>query len=156
MKTLERVTAFVVTVLLVGTALDKIVHWPLFIAVLEGSPLALKGFAAPVAGAVIMAECLVALSVAVRQTRRDGFLLGGLLFALFTGVILVLVFVRPGTACGCTFVFGTGRADPLHAAMNGILTFLCLFLRHTMPEQPSERTAGDAPGRSTSLTQVHS
>jgi hypothetical protein len=99
----------------------------------------MNALAGPAAGVVIAMECVVALCVALRGTRRTGFMLGTGLFSVFALVVYGFVRTRPGTSCGCTFAIGAGRADILHVALNGLLALLCLFLWRSLPEQPPER-----------------
>ena len=118
-------------------AIDKLMHWPLFVFTLEHNPLLPASLAGAVGGAVVAVECLVAGALLVPRTRRRGFFAAACLFAVFTAVIGALLFAAPGERCGCTFMFGYDRAEPRHLLMNVLLTALSGFVWHAESSVPS-------------------
>ena len=154
MNLLMRCATFTIVALLFFTACDKLLHWSLFVATLETSPLSLGMVAPPVAGVAIATEFLVALGIAVPRTRRPGLLIGAGVFGFFAAVVLVLARVRPESACGCSFAFGGARPDGYHAALNVALALLCYLLWRSLAEQRPAAEAGGATTRPDSTTHL--
>ena len=54
-------------------AIEKLMHWPLFVFTLQHNPLLPASLAGAVGGGVVAVECLVAGALLVPRTRCRGF-----------------------------------------------------------------------------------
>lgn len=130
MKGIGLLSSFAVSGLLGVGAVDKLLHWSLFVFTLQHNPLLPEPLAPAAGGAVITAELLVAGVLLIPRTRHAGLFAAMLLFGFFTAVVAALLVAVPGERCGCTFLFGYDRADLRHLAMNLLLTTLSGFIWH--------------------------
>ena len=144
MTLLTRISAYAVSVLLMATGIDKLVHWFQFVRVLQEYPVVPASISGAVGGVVVAVEFLVAASLLMTGTRRTGFLLAGVLFALFSGVVLHLLLWREGASCGCAFALGDARATVPHVIGNVCGATLCLLLWRSGTITPPRRAAGPA------------
>lgn len=147
-------TVLVVAAILGSAAVDKLLHWDMFVTLLEQNPLVPEHGAAAVAGGTIAAEVTLAAGVLVVPSRRSALFWAGMLFAIFSAVTAYLAAAAPGTPCGCWFVFDYARADILHLLQNLLCLALCLYVWCTgsFCSQPARETHGRNPaGGSRSL-----
>ena len=112
------------------SAVDKVVHWALFVFTLEYNPLVPASVAPLLGGGVIAVESLLGALLFIPRSRHVGLFAATLLFGAFTIVIAVMMFAAPGERCGCTFLFGYDRAELRHLVLNALLTLLSGFLWH--------------------------
>ncbi len=144
MTLLTRISAYAVSLLLIATGIDKLMHWFQFVRVLQEYPVVPASIPGSVGGVVVAIEFLVATSLLMTGTRRTGFLLAGVLFALFSGVVLHLLLWREGASCGCAFALGDARATVPHVLGNVCGATLCLLLWRSGTNTPPHRAAGPA------------
>ena len=144
MNMLTRISAYAVSILLMATGIDKLVHWFQFVRVLQEYPVVPASISAPVGGVVVAVEFLVAACLLMTGTRRTGFLLAGGLFAVFSGVVLHLLLWREGASCGCAFALGDARATIPHVIGNVCGATLCLLLWRSGTNPPPRRADGPA------------
>jgi len=92
------------------SAVDKVLHWALFVFSLEHNPLVPATLSPLLGGGVIAAEAVLGGMLLFPRTRLAGLCAATLLFGAFTIVVAVMMFAAPGERCGCTFLFGYDRA----------------------------------------------
>jgi len=144
MNMLTRLSAYVISTLLIATGIDKLSHWFQFVRVLQEYPVVPASIPGAVGGLVVAVEFLIAASLLIGRTRRTGFLLAGGLFAVFSGVVLHLLLMRAGTSCGCMFAFGDARATLPHVIGNVCGAALCLVLWRSNTQLLPHRADGGA------------
>lgn len=144
MTLLTRISAYAVSFLLIATGIDKLMHWFQFVRVLQEYPVVPASIPGLLGGVVVAVEFLVAASLLMTGTRRTGFLLAGVLFALFSAVVLHLLLWREGASCGCAFALGDARATVPHVIGNVCGATLCLLLWRSGTNTPPHRAAGPA------------
>jgi hypothetical protein len=144
MTILTRISAYAVSTLLIATGVDKLMHWFQFVRVLQEYPVVPGSIPGTVGGVVVAVEFLVAACLLRTGTRRTGFLLAGVLFAVFSGVVLHLLLWREGASCGCAFALGDARATIPHVIGNVCGATLCLLLWRSGITQPPHRADGPA------------
>jgi hypothetical protein len=108
------------------TALDKIRSYDTFVADMQKSVLIPAPLVPFTAGAVIVAELLIAGLLLGKQTRRVAFLLAALLLLLFTGYILLMLTFSPYLPCSCGG-FIQALSWPQHLAFNSFLLASCII-----------------------------
>lgn len=144
MNILTRLSAYVISTLLIATGIDKLSHWFQFVRVLQEYPVVPASIPGAVGGFVVTVEFLIAASLLIAGTRRTGFLLAGALFAVFSGVVLHLLLMRGGASCGCMFAFGDARATLPHVIGNVCGATLCLVLWRSDTRRPPRQADGGA------------
>ncbi len=77
MNMLTRISAYAVSMLLIATAIDKLLHWFQFVRVLQEYSVVPASISGAVGGVVVAVEFLIAASLLISGTRRTGFLLAG-------------------------------------------------------------------------------
>jgi len=125
------------TVLLLA-ALDKVLHWPLFLVSLEGYGVRPPYLRALFAALVVGIELFTSITLLWPALRRHALVLVASLFAVFALAVVYLMLVAPDSPCGCIFTVGSWKADLNHLVLNLVLGALALFL--AVQEKREERT----------------
>ncbi len=128
MKVITVLTAFVIAGILGAAAVDKLLHWHLFVDLLQRNPIVPQRGAAAVGGGVVAAELALTAGMLFGTSRRTSLLGAGILFTVFAVVTAVLVVVAPGRPCGCWFAFPYAHADLLHVFQNLLCVALCWYV----------------------------
>jgi len=128
--------------LLAYSAVDKIVHWPLFLKALALYRVVPAILLPVVSYAIPAAEMVTALAIVVPWFRTRGLGLAAWLLAAFTVMIGYAAIIAPGIPCGCSFSLGPSRATLGHVLLNVMLTGLAWALASSSAGGPAR-----APGR---------
>ncbi len=119
-------------------ALDKVLHWPLFLVSLEGYGVLPPHFLALFAALVVGIELFTSITLLWPALRRHALILAASLFTLFALAVVYLMLVAPHSPCGCIFTVGSWKADLNHLLLNLVLGALALFL--AVQERRGEKT----------------
>jgi hypothetical protein len=119
------------------SAIDKILHWPMFIKALNVYQV-IPGVLVPaVSYAVPGLELVAAAAIAIPWFRARGLELAAWLLAGFTTMIGYATITAPGVPCGCSFSLGPTRATVGHVALNVVLMALAWTLASSSPARRS-------------------
>lgn len=130
--------------ILAYSAVDKILHWPLFLKALALYRIVPAMLLPAISYAIPALELLAALAIAIPLFRSTGLGIAAWLLAAFTVMIAYAAIVAPGLPCGCSFSLGPSRATPGHVILNTILTALAWALAGSYAGE----SAGAAPDES--------
>lgn len=114
--------------LLAYSAIDKILHWPLFLKALSIYQVVPAILLPAVSYAIPAVELVTALAIAVPWFRARGLGAAAWLLAGFTVMIGYAVINAPGVPCGCSFSLGPSKATVGHVVLNIALTGLAWAL----------------------------
>jgi hypothetical protein len=114
--------------ILAYSAVDKILHWSLFLKALTLYRVVPAVLLPAISYAVPALELLAALAIVVPRFRPRGLGLAAWLLAAFTVMIGYATIATPGVLCGCSFSLGPTRATPAHFILNIMLTGLAWAL----------------------------
>lgn len=114
--------------ILTYSAVDKILHWPLFVQALTLYRVVPAILLPAISYAVPALELLAALGIVLPWFRHRGLGLASWLLAAFTVMIGYATIATPGVLCGCSFSLGPTRATPAHVILNMMLTGLAWAL----------------------------
>ena len=114
--------------LLAYSAVDKILHWTLFLNALALYRVVPVLLVPVISYAIPCVEILAALALIVPVFRTRGLILAAWLLAAFTVMVGYAAIVVPGVPCGCSFSLGPSRATPGHVVLNAMLTGLAWAL----------------------------
>lgn len=151
MKAITFLIAVLVSAFLLVVAVDKVVHWDLFIIALGKNPFIPVVLAGAVGGGVIAIEVVVAGILVPPATRRTGFFLAGLLFGIFAVVTALLLWRAPSLQCGCSFSAGFDTPTLRHVIFDVLLAVLNGYL-FRVGYRPSPRTTGVRPPAAPAVT----
>ena len=125
------VSSVIVSLFLAAGVTDRVVHWSMFVLALSRNPFIPPMLSGAVAGGVLACESAVALLLLAERTRRSGLFLAMLLFALFTCVIALLLWLAPAAQCGCSFMLDLDTPTLRHLLLNLLIALLCGYLYAT-------------------------
>jgi hypothetical protein len=129
--------------ILAYSAVDKILHWPLFLKALTLYRVVPAVLLPAISYAVPALELLAALAIVVPWFRPRGLGLAAWLLAAFTVMIGYATIVMPGVPCGCSFSLGPTRATPAHFILNIMLTGLAWSLASSCARGSVRSAASD-------------
>ena len=128
MRSITFISAALIGAFLLAGVADKLMHWDMFVFALGKNPLIPVALTGAVAGGVVALEAVVASALLVRATRRSGLFLGMLLFAFFSIVVALLLWLAPASHCGCSFIAGFDKPTMQHLLLNVLIALLCGYL----------------------------
>jgi hypothetical protein len=126
--------------LLAYSAIDKILHWSLFVKALTMYQVIPRIFLPVVTYGVPVLEMATALAIALPWCRARGLEFAAWLLAGFTVMTGYAAIVAPGIPCGCMFTLGPTRATFGHVVLNVILTALAWMLASLSSARVPEST----------------
>ena len=144
MSLASRASILVIGCILLWAAVDKALHWQMFVRTLGMISLLPVSVVGAVGAVVIVVEVLVAVALFLPPVRRDALLLAALLFLGFAAWVGSLAVLKLGSSCGCSFTFGPARATVHHLVLNLLLVLLSVFQWRTVP--PPGPPSGEANG----------
>jgi len=114
--------------ILAYSAVDKILHWSLFLKALALYRVVPAILLPAISYTIPALELLTALAIVIPWFRARGLGLAAWLLAGFTTMIGYATIATPGVLCGCSFSLGPTRATPAHFVLNIMLTGLAWVL----------------------------
>jgi hypothetical protein len=130
--------------ILAYSAVDKILHWSLFLKALTLYRVVPSVLLPVISYAIPALELLAAVAIVVPWLRPRGLGLAAWLLAAFTMMIGYATIAMPGVPCGCSFSLGPTRATPAHLILNIMLTGLAWALASSCAGESAEPAASDA------------
>jgi hypothetical protein len=130
--------------ILAYSAVDKILHWSLFLKALTLYRVVPVILLPAVGYAVPALELLAALAILIPWFRARGLGLAAWLLASFTAMIGYAMIAAPGVLCGCLFSLGPTRATPAHFILNVMLTGLAWVLAGSSAGESVRSAPGEA------------
>ncbi|MEM1181499.1 MAG: MauE/DoxX family redox-associated membrane protein [Acidobacteriota bacterium] len=110
------------------SAIDKIFHFKGFLLALENYVILPSGNSLTIGVAVIVAELLIAIGLAIPRWRRRAALLCAVMLGLFLMAIGSNYIYGDAGICGCWFTITLAKGAKAHLILNGALLLMALSL----------------------------
>jgi len=150
-----RAASLFLTLLFVGSALDKAFHLDGFVKALGSYVVVPEAFAGALAPAVIGLEAWVGVGLSLRRWRHPAATAAVALLALMTAALAVNAVYAPGSVCGCWFTLTLGEATGAHVVLNLLFLALAFTLwrdsRASTEAEPAPSHPERAPGSGRSV-----
>lgn len=158
MRWWTRASSLFLSLLFLGSALDKVFHYGGFVKALGSYVLLPRALAGVVGPVVIVTEVWVGLGLLWPRWRHQAAAVSVGLLALLTVALVGNTVYAPGSICGCWFTLTVGRASGGHVLLNLLFLAVAATLwwdtRSSPTPSPSSvsRLSKSAPGSGRSLS----
>lgn len=127
---MNRVIAFLVSILLIWSGIDKWMHYDAFIKTLLDYVVLPETWAQMIATPVIAIELFLGISLLWKKWRPQALFFSGLLLCFFAVVLLTNRLLGGRGLCGCWFTFTLAQSTTWHIAQNLLLGSVAFLAWH--------------------------
>ncbi|MCZ4222916.1 MauE/DoxX family redox-associated membrane protein [Pedobacter rhodius] len=125
-NTFRVILTYILFVLFLYTAVNKVTDYDNFLNELEKSPLIPRVFASAIAYMVIAVEFIISLGLLIEKTNRNSLAASGGLLLLFTVYIIMILLYSPYVPCSCGGII-SALSWTQHLILNIGLTIACFY-----------------------------